>query len=66
MKRSRYLAEITKRVGSNGEVTCEDCGRKSMVVHGVINHDKNTVRVVCDECYQGTYHEWLYGNGRKH
>jgi transcription elongation factor Elf1 len=66
VKRSQYLAELSKRQGADNKIVCDDCGRASNVIHGIVDHDRNRVKVVCDDCYQGTYHEWLYGRSAKH
>jgi transcription elongation factor Elf1 len=52
MKRSRYMAEILKRQRADNTFACENCGKHSLFNHAVIDHDQNTTRVLCDDCFQ--------------
>jgi hypothetical protein len=61
MKRSDYLTEVTDRVGPDGQALCEDCGKRSMIIHGIVDHDTDRVKVVCNDCYLKTYLGWLHG-----
>lgn len=61
MKRKDYLKDIQNHLGEDDKPLCQDCGQESMVAHAVVDHDRNKVKVVCDDCFQDTYAEWLYG-----
>jgi len=60
MKRNEYMTAILERLGSNREITCQDCGAESKIGHAVINHDNETVKMVCNDCFINKYKEILY------
>ena len=66
MKRKDYLKEIQNQLSEDDKPLCQDCGEKSMLGHAVIDHGRNKVKIVCDDCFRANYHEWLYGNREVH
>ncbi len=51
MKKSKYLKEIVGGLNLDGTTTCEVCGKDSMIVHGFVDHDQETVKIICNDCY---------------
>lgn len=60
MKRKKYMTAIFERLGSNQEITCQDCGEVSKIGHAVINHHDETVKIVCNDCFVKNYKDFLY------
>jgi len=60
MKQQKYMTAILKRFGKNQEVICQDCGAVSKISHAVINHDDETVKIVCNDCFMKNYKDFLY------
>ena len=60
MKRKKYMTAILERLGSNQEIVCQDCGAESKIGHAVINHDNETVKIVCNDCFMKNYKDFLY------
>lgn len=69
MKPKEYIEKTLKAFNDNGQTTCEDCGNASEISHAIVDHQDNTVKVVCDECFQSKYVDFLYsenGGGETH
>lgn len=66
MNRSEYMKLIEDLLGGGEKPTCQDCGEPAAITHGIVDHESDTVRLVCDECFNATYKGWIYGNPAKH
>jgi hypothetical protein len=62
MEQHEYIKKVLERLNKNREITCEDCGNKDKVGHGIIDHSAETVRVVCHRCFNSKYEEGLYAD----
>lgn len=51
MKKQAYQKAILERMNPDRTATCEVCGKDSMIVHAFINHETNTIGIMCHECY---------------
>ena len=51
MKKQAYQQEILENINSNGTVTCEVCGKDSMITHAFVDHSLDTVKNMCHNCY---------------
>ena len=66
MKQSAYMTAILERLGKNQEIICQDCGEASQISHAVINHDDETVKIVCNDCFINKYRDFLYPENSEH
>ena len=66
MKPKDYLTATLKRLNPDHTTTCEDCGKSSVVGHVIVDHDQDTIKVICHDCYLKGYQELLYSepNGK--
>lgn len=55
MEQKEYLTAIASRLDENNEAVCADCGEKCKIIHAIVDHDRNSVKVVCNECYLSNY-----------
>jgi hypothetical protein len=62
MKQKEYMKAVLERLDENNETTCQDCHKKDMITHAIIDHDTNTVKVVCHECFTTKYQGFLYND----
>ena len=60
MRQEDYTQELLKRLDENNQITCEDCGQKDDIGHGIIDHDTDTLKVVCHNCFTRKYQDFLY------
>ena len=51
MKKQTYQKEILQKMNLDGTVTCEVCGKDSMVTHAFIDHSTDTVQILCHACF---------------
>jgi hypothetical protein len=61
MKQEDYMKAILERVNADHSTTCEDCGRKTIVSHAIVDHEACSVKVVCHDCFIIRYQAGLYG-----
>jgi transcription elongation factor Elf1 len=54
MKNSDHLNDDNK-------FTCDDCNQRDGIGHAIVDHYSNTVRVVCNDCFNDKYLNRLYG-----
>ena len=60
MKQKDYLKKVLKQVDNKGQILCEDCGEIDKIGHAIVDHQDNSVKVVCDECFKSKYKEFVY------
>jgi hypothetical protein len=64
MRTKDYLAAVMKRVNPDHTTTCEDCGKQSMSGHAIVDHEADTIKVVCEDCFLNGYRELLYSEAK--
>ena len=64
MKKKQYMDKILKQIDGNYPVKCEDCGQTSTISHTIVNHQYNTVKVVCDNCFKDKHMDFIYPEGK--
>jgi transcription elongation factor Elf1 len=57
-----YLKTALEKLDSNYTITCEDCGKQDTIGHAIIDHDQNTIKVVCNACFLNGYKDLLYSD----
>ena len=55
MEQSEYLTAIAGRLDKDYQAICSDCGSKCKIIHAIVDHDENSVKVVCHGCYLDKY-----------
>jgi hypothetical protein len=60
MKKEDYMKAVFSKLNQNQEITCEDCGRKAMISHAIVDHEENRVKIVCNDCFLNGYKDLLY------
>jgi uncharacterized Zn finger protein len=60
MKQADYTKTVLKKMDENNEITCEDCGKKDKIGHGIVDNATDTIKMVCHECFKNKYHGLLY------
>lgn len=65
MKQEVYTKAVIERLDEHNEATCEDCHKKDKVIHGIVDHDTDTLKVVCHNCFVSKYKDGLYGKEYK-
>ena len=61
MKKKQYMDKILKRVSGKAQILCEDCGRIIMISHVIVDHQDDSIKVVCDICFKDKYLDGLCG-----
>ena len=61
MKKKQYMDKVLKKVNDTSQVKCEDCGRIIMISHVIVDHQDDSIKVVCDTCFKDKYLDGLYG-----
>lgn len=61
MQPKEYLTAMLSKVDEDGFTTCVDCNKKSRVAHAIVDHDEDTVKTVCNDCFNAKYRQELYG-----
>ena len=64
MKKKNYLKKALKQVDNKGRILCDDCGEITKIGHAIVNHQYNTVKVVCDNCFKDKYMDFIYPDGK--
>lgn len=60
MKQKEYLKKVLKQVDAKGQILCEDCGEIDKIGHTIVDHQDDTVKVVCDNCFKDNYMDFIY------
>ena len=60
MKNKRYLRIINRRLAEGKEITCEDCNGKGLFGHAIVDHQSNTLKMVCNDCFRKKCRGVLY------
>lgn len=55
MEQRDYLAAVFSQVDENNEATCFECGSKCKIIHAIVDHDLNAVKILCHGCYVTNY-----------
>jgi hypothetical protein len=61
MKESEYRKAALEKLNPDGSITCEDCEKKDMIGHVIVDHQAQSVKVVCHDCFTTKYQAALYG-----
>ena len=64
MKQKEYLKAVFQKLNEKQEITCEDCGKTGFLNHAIIDHDRNRVKIICNNCFLNGYKDLLYSNGK--
>ena len=60
MKQKDYMKKLLKQIVDEGQILCDDCGQIDKIGHAIINHQDNSLKVVCNKCFKNKYLDGLY------
>ena len=63
MKQKDYMKAVLEKVDDQNRITCEDCGKKDMMSHVIVDHAFGTIKIVCHSCFVAKYQDGIYGKG---
>ena len=55
MEQKDYMKKLLQQVDYKGQILCDDCGKIDKIGHAIIDHQDNTVKVVCNKCFKDKY-----------
>ena len=64
MQEQEYMRTILEKLHDNHSATCEDCGKKAMLSHAIIDHGENRVKIICNDCFLNGYQDLLYSEAK--